>query len=66
MFYFQRYQVIVSFYNIQSQQQCRIKPWQGPWASSFFGPLDIPLPLNGCMGPWFWWAPALGEPLASA
>ena len=30
---------------------CRINPWQGPYASSFFRPLHIPLPLKGCMGP---------------
>ena len=26
-------------------------------SSSFFGPLDIPLPIKGCMDPCSWWAP---------
>ena len=48
---------------IYMNTKCRTNPWQGPMASSIFGPLDIFLPLKGCMGPCFWSVPAIGGPL---
>ena len=35
----------------------------GPLGSEFLWAPRNPLPLKGCMGPCFWWGPALGGPL---
>ena len=42
-------------YGYMASDKCRINPWQGTDASSFFGPLDTP----SCMIPCSWWAPRL-------